>query len=70
MQGNTAKSMIKKEEYKLKKNKMGNKEIVLKAMNELFHEKDSKAIERYWHESYIQHNPSIDDHEGLRNLYF
>ena len=38
---------------------MNNKEIVLKAMNELFHEKDSTAIERYWHESYQQHNPSM-----------
>ena len=48
---------------------MSNKEIVLKAMNELFHEKDSRAIERYWHESYVQHNPSmINGHEGLRNL--
>jgi predicted SnoaL-like aldol condensation-catalyzing enzyme len=48
---------------------MSNKEIVLKAMNELFHEKDSTAIERYWHDSYQQHNPSmINGHEGLRNL--
>jgi predicted SnoaL-like aldol condensation-catalyzing enzyme len=48
---------------------MGNKEIVLKAMNELFHEKDSNAIERYWHESYVQHNPSmINGHKGLKDL--
>ncbi|RAV29009.1 MULTISPECIES: nuclear transport factor 2 family protein [Sinomicrobium] len=48
---------------------MTNKELVLKAMNELFHEKDNTAIERYWHESYQQHNPSmISGHEGLRNL--
>lgn len=48
---------------------MTNKEIVLKAMNELFHEKDGTAIERYWHESYQQHNPSmINGHEGLKNL--
>lgn len=48
---------------------MENKEIVLKAMNELFHEKDSAAIEKYWHEDYQQHNPSmINGHEGLRNL--
>lgn len=48
---------------------MTNKEIVLKAMNELFHEKDSAAIERYWHEAYKQHNPAMTDgHEGLRNL--
>lgn len=48
---------------------MTNKEIVLKAMNELFHEKDSNAIARYWHEDYKQHNPSMTDgHEGLQNL--
>jgi predicted SnoaL-like aldol condensation-catalyzing enzyme len=48
---------------------MGNKETVLKAMNELFHEKDITAIERYWHESYQQYNPSmINGHEGLQNL--
>lgn len=48
---------------------MSNKEIVLKAMNELFHEKDSNAIERYWHEAYIQHNPGmIDGHLGLKNF--
>ncbi|MFC4871666.1 hypothetical protein [Negadavirga shengliensis] len=38
---------------------MGNKETVSKAMNELFHEKDSTTIGRYWHESYLQHNPSM-----------
>ena len=48
---------------------MENKEIVVKAMNELFHEKNSAAIDRYWHESYIQHNPSmISGHQGLKDL--
>jgi predicted SnoaL-like aldol condensation-catalyzing enzyme len=48
---------------------MTNKEIILNAMNELFHEKDSNAIERYWHEDYKQHNPSMTDgHKGLQNL--
>lgn len=48
---------------------MRNKEIVLKAMDELFHQKDATAIERYWHEAYLQHNPSmINGHEGLKNL--
>lgn len=48
---------------------MTNKEIVLKAMNELFHEKDSTAITRYWHEAYKQHNPGMTDgHEGLKKL--
>jgi predicted SnoaL-like aldol condensation-catalyzing enzyme len=48
---------------------MGNKQIVLQAMDELFHQKDRTAIERYWHPSYLQHNPSmIDGHEGLISL--
>ncbi|WP_264538142.1 nuclear transport factor 2 family protein [Flavobacterium sp. N1736] len=48
---------------------MTNKEIVLKAMNELFHEKDSKAIALYWHETYKQHNPAMTDgHQGLKDL--
>ncbi|GEM_PF-4707125 len=38
---------------------MTNKEIVLKAMNELFHEKDSTAIERHCHEAYQQHHPAM-----------
>ena len=48
---------------------MTNKEIVIKAMDELFHQRDISAIERYWEESYLQHNPSmINGHEGLRNI--
>jgi predicted SnoaL-like aldol condensation-catalyzing enzyme len=48
---------------------MSNKEIVLKAMKELFGNRDTTAINRYWHESYIQHNPSmINGHEGLKNI--
>ena len=48
---------------------MSNKEIVLQAMNELFHEKNGEAIERYWHKAYKQHNPSMTDgHDGLRDL--
>jgi predicted SnoaL-like aldol condensation-catalyzing enzyme len=48
---------------------MSNKQIVLKAMNELFHKKDTEAIQRYWHEAYVQHNPSmINGHEGLKKL--
>lgn len=38
---------------------MGNKDIVLKTMKEFFVDRDINAIERYWHESYIQHNPSM-----------
>jgi predicted SnoaL-like aldol condensation-catalyzing enzyme len=48
---------------------MTNKEIVLKAMKEFFVERDINAIERYWHESYVQHNPSmINGHQGLRDI--
>ena len=48
---------------------MTNKEIVVKAMKEFFVDRDHTAIERYWHESYVQHNPSmISGHEGLKNI--
>ena len=48
---------------------MTNKEIVVKAMKEFFVDRDHTAIERYWHESYIQHNPSmINGHQGLKNI--
>lgn len=48
---------------------MTNKEIVLNAMHELFHQRDTTAIERYWHETYLQHNPSmLNGHEGLRTI--
>ena len=46
---------------------MINKQIVVKAMDELFHQKDEMAIDRYWHESYVQHRPSMTNgHLGLR----
>jgi len=48
---------------------MTNKEIVLNAMHELFHQRDTTAIERYWQEAYLQHNPSmLNGHEGLRTI--
>jgi predicted SnoaL-like aldol condensation-catalyzing enzyme len=48
---------------------MTNKEIVLKAMKEFFVDRDINAIERYWHESYGQHNPSmINGHQGLKDI--
>ena len=48
---------------------MTNKEIVLKAMDEFFHQRDISAIGKYWEESYLQHNPSmINGHEGLKNI--
>lgn len=48
---------------------MKNKEIVKKAMKEFFVDRDSTAIDRYWHESYVQHNPSmISGHQGLKDV--
>jgi predicted SnoaL-like aldol condensation-catalyzing enzyme len=48
---------------------MTNKEMVLKAMQAFFVDRDHTAIERYWHESYVQHNPlMINGHQGLRDL--
>jgi len=48
---------------------MTNKEIVLKAMDEFFHQRDISALNKYWQESYLQHNPSmINGHEGLKNI--
>ncbi|GAA4917203.1 nuclear transport factor 2 family protein [Mucilaginibacter defluvii] len=48
---------------------MTNKEIVVRAMKEFFTERDHSAIERYWQENYIQHNPLMaNGHQGLRDL--
>lgn len=48
---------------------MTNKEIVEQAMKAFFVERDHNAIERYWHEAYVQHNPSmINGHQGLRDI--
>lgn len=48
---------------------MTNKETVVKAMKEFFVDRDHNAIERYWHESYVQHNPSmINGHQGLKDI--
>lgn len=46
---------------------MSNKDILLIAMRELFHEKDVTALDRYWAEPYIQHSPQLPDGlDGLR----
>ena len=38
-------------------------------MKEFFVDRDINAIERYWHESYVQHNPSMKNgHQGLRDI--
>lgn len=46
-----------------------NKDIVLKAMTELFVERDVSAIDRYWGNPYTQHNPGIPNgHEVLAGI--
>ncbi|MGN6424357.1 MAG: nuclear transport factor 2 family protein [Asticcacaulis sp.] len=38
-----------------------NKSLVIKAYQELFGDHDLTAVDRYWAENYIQHNPSMKD---------
>lgn len=38
-----------------------NKELVIKAYQELFGDHDLTALDRYWADEYIQHNPYIGD---------
>jgi predicted SnoaL-like aldol condensation-catalyzing enzyme len=38
-----------------------NKALVLKAYQELFGDHDLTALDRYWAEPYIQHNPTMTD---------
>lgn len=46
-----------------------NKEIVLTAMRELFVDKDVSAVDRYWAEPYVQHNPTMPNGlDGLRSI--
>jgi len=46
-----------------------NKALVKRAMTELFTNHDLTAIDRYWGEPYIQHNPQIaNGKEGLRQF--
>jgi predicted SnoaL-like aldol condensation-catalyzing enzyme len=35
--------------------------LVLQAMTALFVDRDLSAVEKYWSESYVQHNPTIPD---------
>eukprot|EP01037_Dinobryon_pediforme_P020705 gene20705-21392_t len=45
------------------------RDTVVKAMTELFVNKDTSAIDRYWGPNYTQHSPSVADGvEGLRAL--
>jgi len=49
---------------------MTNKELVKKAMTELFINGDVTALDRYWSEDYIQHNPQIPNgRNALKQLF-
>ncbi len=45
--------------------KQSNKELVLKATRELFSDRDVSALERYWGEPYVQHNPTLPNGAGM-----
>jgi predicted SnoaL-like aldol condensation-catalyzing enzyme len=48
---------------------MTNKELVIKAVTEVFINGDATALDRYWSENYIQHNPQIPNgREALKQL--
>jgi len=39
-------------------NAAANKELVRKAITELFINRDVSALDRYWGDTYVQHNPA------------
>lgn len=46
-----------------------NETLVLKAMDEVFNQRDPAAVARYWGTTYVQHNPGIPNGtEGLLGL--
>ena len=48
---------------------MTNKEVVIKAVTEVFINGDAAALDRYWSENYVQHNPQIPNgREALKQL--
>ena len=48
---------------------MTNKEIVKNAVTELFIKGDISALDKYWSDQYIQHNPMIDNgRDALKKL--
>jgi predicted SnoaL-like aldol condensation-catalyzing enzyme len=48
---------------------MTNKELVLKAVTEVFVNGDATALDRYWSENYVQHNPQIPNgREALKQM--
>src|SRR4029453_10260778 len=49
---------------------MKKKELVKKAMTELFINGDVTALDRYWSDNYIQHNPQIPNgRDALKQLF-
>jgi len=49
---------------------MTNKELVKEAMTELFINGDVTALDRYWSDNYIQHNPQIPNgRDALKQLF-
>ena len=48
---------------------MTNKELVIKAVTEVFINGDATALDSYWSENYVQHNPQIPNgREALKQL--
>src|SRR6478736_610660 len=48
---------------------MTNKELVIKAVTEVFINGDATALDRYWSENYVQHNPQIPNgREALKQM--
>ena len=48
---------------------MTNKELVQTAITEAFVNRDKTAIDKYWSDQYIQHNPQVPNgREGLKQL--
>jgi len=49
---------------------MTNKELVQTAITEAFVNRDKTAIDKYWSDQYIQHNPQVPNgREGLKQLF-
>ena len=48
---------------------MTNKELVIKAVTEVFINGDTTALDKYWSENYVQHNPQIPNgREALKQM--
>ena len=56
--------------YATKLFNMTNKELVKTAITEAFINRDKTAIDKYWSDQYIQHNPQVPNgREGLKQLF-